>query len=116
MKNLTSINYMRQKIKSKNLKYSFFRVDKEKNIQIIKHGGWHFNNIASPEDISLKLKTFAHSEFASAKFSSVEAIKNKIEKKIDLFNRQHKYEVVKIDKNFPNFIINNLDKFNDFII
>ena len=55
---------MRQKVKSKNLSYSFFRFDKEKNIEIINNGGWHFNNIMDPEAISLKLKTFAHSEFS----------------------------------------------------
>ena len=116
MKNLTSIDHMRQNVKSKNLKYSFFRIDKEKNIQVIKDGGWHFNNILSPEDISLKLKTFAHSEFASEKYSSIEVIRDKIEKRVDLFNRQHKYEVVKIDNNFPTYIINNSDKFNNFIV
>tara|TARA_B100001769_G_scaffold156353_1_gene122795 strand:+ start:73 stop:423 length:351 start_codon:yes stop_codon:yes gene_type:complete len=116
MKNLTSIDHMRQNVKSKNLKYSFFRIDKEKNIQVIKNGGWHFNNILSPEDISLKLKTFAHSEFASEEFSSIELIRDKIEKRVDLFNRQHKYEVVKIDNNFPTYIINNSDKFNNFIV
>jgi len=116
MKNLTSIDHMRQNVKSKNLKYSFFRIDKEKNIEVIKDGGWHFNNILSPEDISLKLKTFAHSEFASDEYSSIEVIRNKIKKKIDLFNREHKYEVVKIDNNFPTYIVNNLDKFNNFIV
>ena len=116
MKNLTSIDHMRQNIKSKNLKYSFFRIDKEKNIQVIKDGGWHFNNLISPEDISLKLKTFAHSEFANEEFSSIEVIKDKIEKKVDLFNRQHRYDVVEIDKNFPSYILNNLDKFNNFIV
>ena len=116
MKNLTSIDHMRQNVKSKNLKYSFFRIDKEKNIQVIKDGGWHFNNILSPEDISLKLKTFAHSEFASEEFSSIEVIRDKIEKRVDLFNRQHEYEVVKIDNNFPTYIINNSDKFSNFIV
>jgi len=116
MKNLTSIDHMRQNVKSKNLKYSFFRIDKEKNIQVIKDGGWHFNNILSPEDISLKLKTFAHSEFGSEEFSSIEVIRDKIEKRVDLFNRQHEYEVVKIDNNFPTYIINNSDKFSNFIV
>ena len=36
---------------------------KEKNIEIFENAGWHFNNLMSPEDISLKLKTFAHKEF-----------------------------------------------------
>ena len=63
-KNLKSIDFMRQKVKTKNLKYSFFRFDKEKSVQIFDDAGWHFNNILSSEEISLKLKTFAHSQFA----------------------------------------------------
>ena len=61
---------MRQKVKSKNLTYNFLRFDKEKNIQIFDNAGWHFNNILSPNEISLKLKTFAHSEFVDEKFHS----------------------------------------------
>ena len=76
-KDLKSIDFMRQKVKSKNLKYNFLRIDKEKNIEIFKNAGWHFNNILSPEEISLKLKTFAHSEFADKKFSSVDIIEKK---------------------------------------
>ena len=84
-KNLKSIDFMRQKVKSKNLKYNFLRFDKEKDIEIFKYGGWHFNNIMEPELISLKLKTFAHSEFSKKKFSDVDIIKSKIDRKIALF-------------------------------
>ena len=44
-KNLKSIDFMRQKIKSKNLKYNFLRIDKEKSIELFDEAGWHFNNI-----------------------------------------------------------------------
>jgi len=115
MKNLKSINQMRQNVKVKNLKYKFFRFDKERNIQVIDNGGWHFNNLMTAEDISLKLKTFAHSEFSSEKFSSINVIKEKINKKIDLFNRGHTYEVLNLDKKLPNYILKNLDKFKDYI-
>ena len=67
---LSSIDFMRQKIKSKNLNYSFYRIDKEKNIDLYHNAGWHFNNILSPEKISLKLRTFAHSEYSDEKYSS----------------------------------------------
>ena len=77
-KNLKSIDYMRQKIKMKNLKYSFLRIDKEKNIQIFKNAGWHFNNILSAKEISLKLKTFAHTEFSGEEYSSEKEIKKKL--------------------------------------
>ena len=35
---------------------------------------------------------------------------------MDLFNRGHKYEVVDLDKKFPKYILENLDKFKEFII
>ena len=107
---------MRQKVKSKNLKYNFFRLDKEKNIQIFKNAGWHFNNLMSPEDISLKLKTFAHQEFSGNEFSSIEVIKNKINNKSDLFNRGHKYEKVELNERFPEYILDNKNKFKEYII
>ena len=115
-KNLKSIDFMRQKVKSKNLKYNFLRFDKEKNIQIFENGGWHFNNILSPEEISLKLRTYAHSEFSSEKFSSVNIINEKIKNMIDLFGRGHQYQKIKIDKTYPDYLKENQEKFKDFII
>tara|TARA_B100001057_G_scaffold299233_1_gene299340 strand:+ start:835 stop:1644 length:810 start_codon:yes stop_codon:yes gene_type:complete len=115
-KNLKSIDYMRQKIKSKNLKYNFWRFDKEKDIKIFDKAGWHFNNIMTHEQISLKLKTFAHTEFSDDKFSSVETVKNKIDQQVDLFNRGHKYEKVKFDNFFPKYILQNRKKFHKWIV
>ena len=115
-KNLKSIDFLRQKIKSKNLRYSFFRFDKEKNIKLFDQAGWHFNNIMSPKDISIKLKTFAHSEFSDEKFANEKVIKSKIQDHRDLFERGHKYKKVELDKSFPDFIIRNKVRFSDWII
>ena len=115
-KNIKSLDFMRQKVKSKNLNYNFYRIDKEKSIHLFEDGGWHFNNVMSPQDISLKLKTFAHTEFASKKFSDVDVIKKKITMGVDLFERGHKYEKVKIDKSFPNYLRENIEKYKDYII
>ncbi len=114
-KNLKSIDFMREKVRKKNLRYKFYRFDKEKNIQIFENAGWHFNNVMSPEQISKKLKTFAHNEFSSEEFSSVETIRKKINAKVDLFNRNEKYEVVRIDEGFPKYLLDNLLKFKDYI-
>ncbi|WP_435114128.1 glycosyl transferase family 17 [Candidatus Pelagibacter bacterium nBUS_36] len=115
-KNLKSIDFMRQKILVKNLRYNFLRIDKEKSIELFHNGGWHFNNLMSPQEISLKLKTFAHKEFSSQEFTSEEIIKYKIEKKIDLFGRGHTYKAVELNKKFPSYILNNLEKFKRYII
>ena len=114
-KNLMSIDYMRQQIKHKNLSAPFWKFYKEKNIQIIENGGWHFNSLSSPEEISKKLKTFAHSEFSSEKFSSIDVIKKKIINGIDLFERGHKYEVVEMNDSYPDYLIQNINKFKEFI-
>ena len=115
-KNLKSIDFMRQKVRVKNLKYNFLRFDKEKNIQIFDNAGWHFNNILSPMEISLKLKTFAHAEFAEEKFSSIDVIKRKIDEGVDLFERGHNYQKITIDEDFPQYLFQNLDKYKKFIM
>ena len=115
-KNLKSINFLRQEIRLKNLKYSFMRFDKEKDIEIFKDAGWHFNNIMSPKEISLKLKTFAHSEFSSIMYSDIDIIKSKIDKKVDLFNRGHRYKKVILDQTFPKYLHDNYQLYKKFIL
>jgi beta-1,4-mannosyl-glycoprotein beta-1,4-N-acetylglucosaminyltransferase len=114
-KNLHSIDYLRQKILSKNLKYSILRFDKEKDIQLFNNGGWHFNNLFSPKEISIKLKTFAHSEFSDKKYSSIGAIKRNIIERRDLFNRGRIYKKVILDSSYPKYILNNAENFFQFI-
>ena len=115
-KHLKSIDFMRQKIKSKNLKYNFFRFDKEKSIQLYQNAGWHFNNIMEPEQISIKLKTFAHSEFSDNKYSDVEIIRSKINKKIDLYNRGHQYREITFDESFPKYLFSNYELYKNYIL
>ena len=116
-KDLKSFSFLRKKILSKNLEKNLIRkLFLETDIQIIKNGGWHFNNLYEPEIISKKLRTFPHSEFSNKKFSSLDVINKKINLHIDLFERGHKYEVVKINKKYPKFFQNNLRLFKNYII
>ena len=107
---------MRQKVKSKNIKYNFLRIDKEKNIQLFTNGGWHFNNIMNPKEISIKLKTFAHTEFSEDKFSNPKIIKKKIDQKIDLFGRDQSYTAIELNNDFPLYILENKEKYTEFLI
>ena len=114
-KNLKSIDFLRQKILKKNIRYPFWRIDKEKSIQLIDNGGWHFNYLSEPEKISKKLKTFAHTEYSKDKFTSVDMIKNNIKDMKDLFNRGYQYYKVQLDKTFPDYVLKNQDKFYKWI-
>ena len=115
-KNLKSIDYLRQKVWAKNLKYKFYRIDKEKNIELFHNGGWHFNNIMTAEKISKKLKTFAHTEYSDDEFSSTDTIRKNIENRKDLFNRGYEYEKVKLDESFPKYLLDNKEIYKDYIL
>ena len=100
-----------QKVK----KYPFYRFDKI-NWNIIEKGGWHFSNIMTPEDISKKLKSFAHSEYNKPEYTDIETIRKKIESKKDLFGRNFQFKKITENKDLPKYINENQKKFLKFLI
>ncbi len=112
-KNLKSPQWLRD-LKFK--KYPFWRIDKTRNLQIIKNGGWHFAYLQTPENISKKIKSFAHGEFNTANISNEENIRLRIEKGQDIFERGHNFKKVEIDLSFPKYILQNKDKLKKWII
>ena len=111
-KYLKSPQWLRnQKIKS----YPFWRFDKIK-WNIVKNGGWHFSFLMRPDQIKNKIKSFAHSEYNNNYYTNIEKIVRSIEEKIDLFNRPIAYKKVIIDEIFPKYIIDNKEKFKEWIL
>ena len=96
--------------------YPFWRIDKIKNLQIIKNGGWHFSYLQTPENISKKIKSFAHGEFNKPDFSNEKKIEEKINMGKDIFDRNISYRKVEIDSTFPKYIIENKEKFKKWTI
>tara|TARA_B100001057_G_scaffold294913_1_gene295022 strand:+ start:886 stop:1695 length:810 start_codon:yes stop_codon:yes gene_type:complete len=115
-KDLKSFTYLRKKILKKNIAKSSLKFYIEKSIQIINHGGWHFNNLYKPEQISKKIKTFQHIEFNNDNFTNIRSIKKKIKNLEDLFDRGHKFKKVKIDKSYPVFLLKNKKKMKKYIL
>ncbi len=115
-KYLKSVDWLRHKVLGKNLKYPFWRIDKEKNIQIIENGGWHFSYLLTPQEIEKKFKSLAETSWDNEKFSNLDIIKKKINDKIDLFGRGHLYNRVNIDESYPDYILNNKEKLKEWII
>ena len=80
-KDLKNFTYLRKKILQKNISKSSLKFYIEKNIQVIKNGGWHFNNLYSPKQISKKIRTFQHTEFNKKTFTNIKTISQKIKKR-----------------------------------
>ena len=127
-KNLKSPQWLRN-VKDK--KYSFFRLDtlfsekKYINIKFINNGGWHFSNIKTAAEIEYKLKSYLHHrEFDLNPISESEIediIKNKqaiydlrVDKKINKIGSGNKLVEHPLNK-LPSYILENIDKYKDWI-
>tara|TARA_B100001287_G_scaffold264657_1_gene256747 strand:+ start:473 stop:1294 length:822 start_codon:yes stop_codon:yes gene_type:complete len=86
------------------------------NHQIIKEGGWHFTSLKKPSELVIKLKSFAHSEMVKPYMLNEEYIKDKINNHQDIFDRDLNLEKVEINNNFPKYLLENLEKFREFIV
>ena len=104
-------------------KRPFWRLDKFRLNNIIEDGGWHFCNLKSPDELLYKYKNLCETddphvfkEKIDQKHLSTDAIKKKIAAGEDIIGREEKYKVVEMDKNFPEFIIKNRNKYEGWII
>ena len=112
-KNLKSPQWLRD-LKFK--RYPFWRFDKMKDFQIIKNGGWHFSYLQSPKNILKKIKSFSHGEVNKPEFTNEKKIEEKIKLKKNIFDLDFKYKKVEIDHTYPKYILDNINKFKDWII
>ena len=95
--------------------YPFWRIDKIRNLQIIKNGGWHFAYLQTPENISKKIQSFAHGEFNKADITNEDNISSKIKKGQDIFERGYSLKKIELDSSFPEYILQNKDKLKKWI-
>ncbi len=112
-KYLKSPQWLRN-IKTK--KKPFWKFYKPKQPQLIFDGGWHFSFLKKPKDIAIKIKSYSHQEFYKDDFIDEVKIAQRIKNRQDIFDRNINYEKIEIDESFPKYIINNKEKFKDWII
>ena len=112
-KNLKSPQWLRD-LKFK--KYPFWRIDKIRDLQIIKDGGWHFSYLQSTENILKKIASFSHGEHNKPEFANLKSIEENIRMKKNIFGLKFSYRKIDIDHTFPKYIIENKEKFKEWII
>ena len=128
IKNLKSIDILRS---IKNKKYPFYRIDtffsnlKHQSLHVVKNGGWHFSNLKNLDELERKyLNDENHAEYEAQGFTKNKIIENLKNKTINYNHSAKKYssnrfQSTKLEKvnlnTLPEFIINNLDKYQDWI-
>ena len=114
--NIKSFSWMRDKVKLKNLKYKFWRIDKYKKVHKIDNGGWHFSFLGDPKFIASKIKSYTHNEFDKEEFTNLDKISQRIINLRDPFDREQELIKIEIDSTYPDYILNNKEKFKDWIL
>ena len=100
----------------KTAKPSFWKFYKPRQPQLIYDGGWHFSFLKNPKGISKKIQSYSHSEYNKSIYTDEKKIAERINNRIDIFDRNFKYEKVDIDDTFPKYILENINKYKDWII
>ena len=127
-KKLVSFSWLRN-LKTK--KYPFWRLDtifsnlKQKNLQIVENGGWHFTNLMTAEDIYIKLSNFGHHNEFDVSGVTVHDIQKCTDERIvnydhradktenEKYGASYKLEVVR-DNLLPKYLISNKQKYKDW--
>ena len=104
-------------------KRPIWRIDKINLNYCIKDGGWHFCNLKTPEALLFKYQNLCEYKDDYIFFGSIdekylksEVIKENIKNKKDLIGRNEVFKKINIDKNYPDYLLNNINKYKDWIV
>jgi len=98
-------------------------VDKLRLNNIIENGGWHFCNLKNAEQLLYKYKNLCETndpyhfkEKIDQKYLQIDEIEKKIISGQDIIGRNEVYKPQILDKSFPNYILQNIEKYKEWIV
>jgi len=83
---------------------------------MVMNGGWHFSYLGPVEEIQLKLKSFAHTEYSGEEYTNTEKVLRCVEQGLSIFDENHKFKFIPVAECYlPDYVKNNLDLFKKYI-
>lgn len=82
--------------------------------KVIRGGGWHFSSLGGKDAIIEKIKAYAHIEHNTDEIIS--NLDDCLMTGKHFGNNFQQFERVRIDKSYPKFILNNMDKWHKYIL
>ena len=104
---------------SKILKYKFVTNPSEHRFHtpasaIIPNAGWHYNYIGGVESIKIKLRSFAHDEYAIPEV--LDNLESRLNAKKDALGRTYEYIQIEMNEtNTPKYVLDNPEKFRKYM-
>lgn len=84
--------------------------------QRIADGGWHFSWVMSPEQMIVKMESYAHTEDDRPEFKSVAGIKEAIRSGRDILGKDERFRLIPIDETFPQPLQDHPKRYESLII
>tara|TARA_R100000322_G_scaffold49509_1_gene31177 strand:- start:1272 stop:2120 length:849 start_codon:yes stop_codon:yes gene_type:complete len=97
----------------RNLKNASFNELRASSLSPISNGGWHFSYMGGANKIKEKIQAYSAQEFNNT--SVLEQIDNNVNNNTDVLFRGHKLKLVQLDNTYPDYVVNNKDKFANYI-
>ena len=83
---------------------------------IIRDAGWHWSFLGGAQKIKDKVDAYAHQDMNDPEKINNATIEKNVNELKDIFGRDDiKYHIVEIDESFPEYIVNNTQKYNHLI-
>lgn len=82
---------------------------------LIHNAGWHFSYLGGLAFVRTKIESFAHQEHNTPDNKKLTTLHFNITNGLDIFSRPFKYQFTKIDKTLPQYLLDNLPKFDKYI-
>ena len=98
------------------IKKNFWKLYRPDPPQLILDGGWHFSFLKNSKNISRKIRSYAHQEYNREEFFDIKTIDDKISQSKDILGRDFNYKKIELDNTYPEFILNNREIFNKWIL
>ena len=96
----------------KTLKLNQLRMIKD-NKNVVEDGGWHFSYLGGEQQIKEKIEAYSHQEFNNDNIKN--GIKSNVGNCKDLFGRNIAIKTVELDNSFPKIILDNIEKYKNWI-
>lgn len=106
-------NVKRSPIKQNWFKWNWLKL----NTHVIRHAGWHFSWIMTPDRISEKMSTISHTEYDTPEFNNPDHIMNAISNAEDIWGRDRNLVKQTLTKPaFPDYLVDNKEQYKNFIV
>lgn len=99
------------------LKHSFCELRVRRRGIFVDDGGWHFSFMGGLDRIRTKIESYGEQSLntADVKDSLQNRVANCLTNGVDLFNRPCRFWKVFIDESYPEYLVENLEKFKDYV-